>query len=74
MLQILEKSTFKYNNAGTLQFQIGGGRAKKRSTQQDVIRKIVSNTDLTSDGILVEQWGNNETYIFVQLANGADNF
>ena len=39
-----------YNNAGTVQFQVGGGRAKTRlNAARSVIRKIVSNTDLTSE-------------------------
>ena len=67
----------KYNNAGTLQFQIGGGRAKKRlDAAKDVIRKIVSNTDLTSGANFgLMQWGSNNrnrTNMLVPISeNGA---
>ena len=67
----------KYNNAGTLQFQIGGGRAKKRlDAAKDVIRKIVSNTDLTSGANFgLMQWGSNNkrrTNMIVPISeNGA---
>ena len=50
-----------YNNAGTVQFQVGGGRAKTRlNAARSVIRKIVSNTDLTSGANFgLMQWGSN---------------
>ena len=66
-----------YNNAGTVQFQVGGGRAKTRlNAARSVIRKIVSNTDLTSGANFgLMQWGSNNasrTNILVPISdNGA---
>ena len=49
----------KYNSAGVQQFQVGGGRAKTRlRAARDVIKKIVSNTDLTSGANFgLMEWG-----------------
>ena len=66
-----------YNSAGTVQFQVGGGRAKTRlRAARDVIKKIVSNTDLTSGANFgLMEWGSNNnsrTKILVPISdNGA---
>ena len=67
----------KYNSAGVQQFQVGGGRAKTRlRAARDVIKKIVSNTDLTSGANFgLMEWGSNNnsrTKILVPISdNGA---